>query len=132
MYQHSRLNTNRFSFIQKFKNFDYILLACILMLGFISLATMYSTDGGKVLFHTKSHFTKLIVFTLMMLIISFINLRWILLVIKNIVRILIFEAKLKRTVKIFNKMIQRVTYMRLKSLTVHHLSLIYIFKNNLL
>ena len=76
MYQHSRLNTNRFGFIQKFKNFDYILLTCILMLGFISLATMYSTDGGKVLFHTKSHFTKLIVFTLMMLIISFINIKF--------------------------------------------------------
>ena len=76
MYQHSRLNTNRFSFIQKFKNFDYILLVCILILGFISLATMYSTDGGKVLFHTKSHFTKLIVFTLMMLIISFINIKF--------------------------------------------------------
>ena len=76
MYQHSRLNTNRFGFIQKFKNFDYILLVCILMLGFISLATMYSTDGGKVLFHTKSHFTKLIVFTLMMLIISFINIKF--------------------------------------------------------
>jgi len=30
-------------------------LICILLLGFISLATMYSTDGGKVLFHTKSH-----------------------------------------------------------------------------
>ena len=76
MYQHSRLNTNRFGFIQKFKNFDYILLVCILMLGFISLATMYSTDGGKVLFHTKSHFIKLIVFTLMMLIISFINIKF--------------------------------------------------------
>ncbi len=76
MYQHSRLNTNRFGFIQKFKNFDYILLACILMLGFISLTTMYSTDGGKILFHTKSHFMKLIVFTLMMLIISFINIKF--------------------------------------------------------
>ena len=76
MYQHSRLNTNRFGFIQKFKNFDYILLACILMLGFISLTTMYSTDGGKILFHTKSHFTKLVVFTLMMLIISFINIKY--------------------------------------------------------
>ncbi len=76
MYQHSRLNTNRFGFIQKFKNFDYILLACILMLGFISLATMYSTDGGKILFHTKSHFMKLIIFTLMMLIISFINIKF--------------------------------------------------------
>ncbi len=76
MYQHSRLNTNRFGLIQKFKNFDYILLACILMLGFISLTTMYSTDGGKILFHTKSHFVKLIIFILMMLIISFINIKF--------------------------------------------------------
>ena len=76
MYQHSRLNTNRFGFIQKFKNFDYILLACILMLGFISLTTMYSTDGGKILFHTKSHFMKLIIFIIMMLIISFINIKF--------------------------------------------------------
>ena len=37
---------------------------------------MYSTDGGKILFHTKSHFTKLIVFTIMMLIISFINIKF--------------------------------------------------------
>ena len=76
MYQHTRLTTNNFSFFQKFKNFDYILLFCILLLGFISLTTMYSTDGGKVLFHTKSHFTKLIVFTIMMLIISFINIKY--------------------------------------------------------
>jgi len=76
MYQHTRLNSDRFSFFQKFKNFDYILLICILMLGFISLATMYSTDGGKVLFHTKSHFIKLIVFTIMMLIFSFINIKY--------------------------------------------------------
>jgi len=76
MYQHNRLNNNSFGFFRKFKNFDYILLACILLLGFISLATMYSTDGGKVLFHTKSHFTKLIIFTLMMLIISFINIKF--------------------------------------------------------
>jgi len=71
MYQHTRLTSNNFGFLQKFKNFDYILLACILLLGFVSLTTMYSTDGGKVLFHTKSHFTKLIVFTIMMLIFSF-------------------------------------------------------------
>ena len=76
MYQHTRLNQNRFGFFQKFKNFDYILLVCILFLGFISLVTMYSTDGGKVLFHTKSHFIKLIIFTLMMLVISFINIKF--------------------------------------------------------
>ena len=76
MYQHNRLNSNNFGFFQKFRNFDYILLTCILLLGFISLATMYSTDGGKVLFHTKSHFIKLIIFTLMMLIFSFINIKF--------------------------------------------------------
>ena len=76
MYIHNRLNQSNFNFFQKFKNFDYILLACILFLGFISLATMYSTDGGKVLFHTKSHFIKLIIFTGMMLVISFINIKF--------------------------------------------------------
>jgi rod shape determining protein RodA len=76
MYQHTRLTSNQFNFFQKFRNFDYILLVCILLLGFISLATMYSTEGGKVLFHTKSHFIKLIVFTVMMLIFSFINIKF--------------------------------------------------------
>jgi len=76
MYQHNRLNNSSFGFFQKFKNFDYILLVCIILLGFISLVTMYSTDGGKILFHTKSHFTKLIIFTIMMLVISFINIKF--------------------------------------------------------
>ena len=76
MYQHTRFTSNNFSFFQKFKNFDYILLTCIVLLGSISLVTMYSTDGGKILFHTKSHFTKLVVFTLMMLIFSFINIKY--------------------------------------------------------
>ena len=76
MYQHTRLTSNNFNLFQKFRNFDYILLVCILLLGFISLVTMYSTDGGKVMFHTKSHFTKLIVFTVMMLVFSFINIKF--------------------------------------------------------
>ena len=53
MYQHTRLNSNRFSFFQKFKNLDYLLLFCILLLGFISLTTMYSTDGGQIYFIQK-------------------------------------------------------------------------------
>ena len=76
MYQHARFTSNQFGFFQKFKNFDYLLLVCILLLGFISLATMYSTDGGKVLFHTKSHFVKLVFFTIMMIVISFINIKF--------------------------------------------------------
>ena len=76
MYQHNRLTTNNFNFFSKLANFDYVLMACILLLGLISLATMYSTDGGKILFHTKSHFIKLIVFTIMMLVFSFINIKY--------------------------------------------------------
>ena len=52
------------------------LLICILMLGAISLATMYSTDGGEILFHTRSHFIKFVIFFLMMLVISFINVKF--------------------------------------------------------
>ena len=76
MYIHTRFNRSNFNLFQKFRNFDYVLLACILLLGFISLTTMYSTDGGKILFHTKSHFIKLIIFTSMMLIFSFINIKF--------------------------------------------------------
>ena len=76
MYQHTRLKDNNFGLFQKFKNFDYVLFFCILLLGFISLIAMYSTDGGEILFHTKSHFTKLIIFTLMMVLFSFINIKF--------------------------------------------------------
>ena len=76
MYQYTKLSNNNSYFVQKFKDFDYILLFCILLLGAISLATMYSTDGGEVLFHTKSHFVKLVVFILMMLFFSFINIKF--------------------------------------------------------
>ena len=75
MYQHTRFN-NKNSFFQKFGSLDYILLSCLLVLGFISLATMYSTDGGEVLFHTRSHFIKFIVFFTMMIVISLINIKF--------------------------------------------------------
>ncbi len=74
MYLHNKLE-NKGNFFQKIKNLDFVLLTCILILGIISLATMYSTDSGEVLFHTKSHFIKFIIFTLLMLIVSFFNIR---------------------------------------------------------
>jgi len=75
MYLHNRIKNNNL-FFQKLRDFDFILLVCILLLGFISLATMYSTDGGKMLFHTKSHLLKFAIFTLLMLVISFFNIRF--------------------------------------------------------
>ena len=75
MYLHNRIKNNNL-FFQKLRDFDFILLVCILLLGFISLATMYSTDGGRMLFHTKSHLLKFAIFTLLMLVISFFNIRF--------------------------------------------------------
>ena len=75
MYLYNRINKRK-SFLMKFKELDFILLACILLLGLISLATMYSTDGGELLFHTKSHFSKFVIFTLLMLVISFLNIKF--------------------------------------------------------
>ena len=75
MYIHKRLN-KEINIFSKFRNLDYILLVCLLLLGSISLATMYSTDGGEVLFHTRSHFIKFIFFFFMMLVISFINVKF--------------------------------------------------------
>ena len=61
MFQHNRLN-NELTFIQKIKNLDFILLFCLIILSIVSVLVMYSTDGGQVLYHTKSHFIKLLTF----------------------------------------------------------------------
>jgi len=64
------------SFFQKVRNFDYILIFCILTLGIISTLSMYSTDGGEILFHTKSHMSKFIIFFCMMIVLSFLNIKF--------------------------------------------------------
>tara|TARA_B110000967_G_scaffold123698_1_gene126304 strand:- start:254 stop:1375 length:1122 start_codon:yes stop_codon:yes gene_type:complete len=64
------------TFFKKLKNFDFVLLTCIILLGIISSFSMYSTDGGAFLFHTKSHITKFLVFFPMMIVLSFFNIRF--------------------------------------------------------
>ena len=75
MFQHSRLDSD-LTFFQKLKNLDYILLFSIILLSIISVFVMYSTDGGEILYHTKSHFLKLLIFFPLMLIISFFNIKF--------------------------------------------------------
>ena len=74
MYLHNRLESKS-NFFKKIKDLDFILLISIILLGLISLAMMYSTDGGELLFHTKSHFIKFITFLVLMLLISFFNIK---------------------------------------------------------
>ena len=73
--EHRSFNTN-LSLFQKFLGFDFILLFCVLLLGAISCFSMYSTDGGEILFHTKSHAYKFCIFFLMMVFLSLLNIRF--------------------------------------------------------
>ena len=74
MFQHDRLN-NEITLFQKIKNLDYILLVSVILLSVISVFVMYSTDGGDILFHTKNHFVKLLVFFPLMIFIALFNIK---------------------------------------------------------
>ena len=67
--------TNQLTFFQKLRSFDYTLLTCIMLIGIIGIFSMYSTDGGEILYHTKNHTLRFCIFSSMMIIISFINIR---------------------------------------------------------
>ena len=67
--------SDRSTFFQKLKSLDYIMLICILILGIISSFAMYSTDGGELLYHSESHIIRFVVFFIMMILISFVNIK---------------------------------------------------------
>jgi len=67
--------SNKSTFFQKLRSLDYILLLCIIFLGFISSIAMYSTDGGELLYHTENHIIRFLVFFTMMIFISFVNIK---------------------------------------------------------
>ena len=75
MFQHDRLN-NEITLLQKIKNLDYILLISVIFLSITSVFVMYSTDGGEILFHTKNHFLKLVVFFPLMILVAFFNIKF--------------------------------------------------------
>jgi rod shape determining protein RodA len=75
MYQHSSFNQD-LTLFQKIRSFDYTLLICILLLGLISGLSMYSTDGGEFLFHSKSHIFKFSIFFSLMILLSFLNIKF--------------------------------------------------------
>ena len=68
--------SNQFTIFHKIKNLDYILLICILLLGLISMFSMYSTDGGEILYHTQSHIFRFLIFFPMMIFLSFMSIKF--------------------------------------------------------
>jgi len=68
--------SDQLTFFQKLRSLDYILLFCIIAIGIISGFSMYSTDGGELLYHSRSHIIRLVVFFIMMIFLSFLNIRF--------------------------------------------------------
>ena len=68
--------TDQLTFFQKLRGLDYILISCILIVGIISSFSMYSTDGGEFLYHSKSHILRFVVFFTMMIVFSFFTVRF--------------------------------------------------------
>ena len=75
MFQQSSYS-EQLTFFQKLRSFDFVLIFSVLLLGLISNISMFSTDGGELLYHTKSHLIRFVVFFVMMLFLSFLNLRF--------------------------------------------------------
>ena len=71
-----RLYTSQYSFFDKLKSIDYFLVFLILILAAISFMVMYSTDGGKIAYHTKNHIIRFSVFFVLFLCLSFVRIRF--------------------------------------------------------
>jgi len=60
----------------KFFSIDFVLLFSVLLLGIISMFAMYSTAGGEMDYHTKSHILRFVIFFSLFFIISFFQIRF--------------------------------------------------------
>jgi rod shape determining protein RodA len=65
-----------FAIKDKFFDLDFILLFSILLLGVISMFAQYSSSGGELDYHSKSHIIRFVVFFIFFLVVSFINIRF--------------------------------------------------------
>jgi rod shape determining protein RodA len=64
------------SITDKIFAFDFTLIFLVLLLGVISLFAMYSSEQGTFSYHTQSHLYRFIIFFLLFIIISFININY--------------------------------------------------------
>ena len=65
-----RIQASNYSFLDKLRSIDYLLILLIIAIGSISVFAIYSTEGGKFSFYTKNHLTRFLVFFSLFLVIS--------------------------------------------------------------
>jgi len=68
--------SDQLTFFQKVRNFDSMLILSVFALGIIGAISMYSSDGGQFSYHTKSHIIRFLIFFSLMLILSFVRIKF--------------------------------------------------------
>jgi len=68
--------SEQLTFFQKIRRLDIWLMLCILAVGAIGTISMYSSEGGEFSYHTKNHIIRFTIFFVMMLLLSFIRIKF--------------------------------------------------------
>ncbi len=71
-----QIYSDQLTFFQKVRSFDIWLILCVLVLGIVGFISMYSSEGGEVLYYTKGHIARFVIFFSLMLILSFIRIKF--------------------------------------------------------
>jgi len=71
-----QIYSDQLTFFQKVRSFDIWLILCVLVLGIVGFISMYSSEGGQFLYYTKGHIARFVIFFLLMLILSFIRIKF--------------------------------------------------------
>jgi len=71
-----QIYSEQLTFFQKVRSFDVLLIISILALGIIGVISMYSSEGGQLLYHTKSHIIRFLVFFLLFVAVSFFQINF--------------------------------------------------------
>jgi len=71
-----QIYSDQLTFFQKVRSFDIWLILSVLVLGIVGIISMYSSEGGEFLYYTKGHFIRFVLFFSLMLIFSFIRIKF--------------------------------------------------------
>ncbi len=68
-----RIQNSGYSFFDKLKSIDYLLILFVILIGCISVIAIYSTEGGDFSYYTKNHLLRLSLFFSLFIVLSFVR-----------------------------------------------------------
>ena len=71
-----QIYSDQLTFFQKVRSFDVWLILSVLILGAVGVVSMHSSEGGQFLYYTKGQIVRFAIFFLLMLVLSFIRIKF--------------------------------------------------------